>query len=169
MIVIIEPVRTEAQRAEIRTMVWEFFDVLKSRYPEMVAEIDEYIAKQNIQHQLADFEAYFIPPHGECFLAMLEGAPVGMVMIRPASDGGCELNRMYVREAARGHGVGRMLCQAVIEEARKLSYATVFLGALYRHVEALPLYRSLGFCEYQPQGGYRPDDKRVIHMRLDLT
>jgi GNAT superfamily N-acetyltransferase len=171
-------VRDAAARASIRAMVWEFFDLMRERYPEMQAEIDEYIEGQDVAGQLADFDGYFTPPHGECFLAReegagqegagQEGAGLGMVMIRPGHDGECELNRMYVRPAARGQGLGRRLCAAAVAEARALGYRAVVLDALYRHVEALPLYRAMGFRDYTAPGLYRADDPRAIHMRLDF-
>ena len=34
---VIEPARDEAARAAVRGMVWEFFDLLRTRYPEMAA------------------------------------------------------------------------------------------------------------------------------------
>ncbi len=161
-------VRSADARDSIRAMVWEFFDLMRQRYPEMQAEIDEYIARQDVAGQLADFDGYFTPPHGECFLARREGAGMGMVMIRPGRDGECELNRMYVRPAARGTGLGRKLCAAAVAEARALGYRAVVLDALYRHVEALPLYRAMGFRDYSAPGLYRADDPRAIHMRLDF-
>ncbi|WP_172293640.1 GNAT family N-acetyltransferase [Pseudoruegeria sp. HB172150] len=162
-------VRSKDDRDAVRSMVWEFFDAMKARYPDMTGEIDDYIVHQDLAGQLADFDAYFIPPHGECFLALEGDNPLGIVKLRPAKDGAAELNRMYVREAGRGKGVGRKLCGACIEEARALGYQTVLLDALYRHVEALPLYRSLGFVEYHAPDLFNAHDPRVIHMRLDLA
>ncbi|MCG6904548.1 MAG: GNAT family N-acetyltransferase [Rhodobacter sp.] len=134
----------------------------------MLELIDAYIAQQDIAGQLANFDAHFTPPHGECFLALADDSPVGIVMIRPNGTGVCELNRMYVAPEARGLGIGRRLCLMAVDEARALGYQTVVLSALYRHVEALPLYESLGFIRCQPPSGYDPDDERYIHMRLDF-
>jgi GNAT superfamily N-acetyltransferase len=168
MSVTIRRVRSEPDREAVRSLVWAFFDQMRVRYPDMLGEIDDYIAQQDIAGQLADFDAYFLPPHGECFLALADGKPAGMVKIRPHGDGVCELNRMYVRPEVRGRGLGRQLCAAVIAEARALGYRSVILDALYRHVEALPLYRSMGFRDYDPPDGFKAGDGRVVHLRLDL-
>ena len=170
----IRTVRTESDREVVRGMVWAFVEFLRGRYPAMPKEIDAYVANQNIASQLADFDAHFTPPHGECFLALAEAAPVGIVMIRPVGEGSselkiCELNRMYVAPEARGLGVGRKLCSRAVEEARALGYHRVQLSALNRHVEALPLYQSLGFERYFPGAGHDAKDDRVHHMRLDVT
>ncbi|MXQ07708.1 GNAT family N-acetyltransferase [Alphaproteobacteria bacterium GH1-50] len=164
----IEKVRSAPQIGDATAMVWEFFDLLKDRYPDMVTEIDEYIASQGVAGELENFREYFNPPKGEAFLGRLDGQPAGIVMLKPHGENDGELNRMFVREAARGTGLGRKLAQAVIDEARALGYRTVYLDALYRHVEALPLYESLGFEYYTDPTAFRADDSRVIHMKLAL-
>ncbi len=160
--------RSAADRAAVRALVWAFLDLLRERYPERLDEIDRYVAEQDVAGQLADFDAYFVPPHGECFLALARGAPAGIVMIRPGGDGMCELNRMYVVPEARGLGIGRQLCRAAVAEARALGYRAVRLGALHRHVEAIPLYESLGFVRVRPADAGDAGDRAVVHMRLDL-
>ncbi|WP_425099283.1 GNAT family N-acetyltransferase [Tropicibacter sp. S64] len=162
-------VRGEDQIAAASALVWEFFDTVRVRYPDMQDEIDAYIADQDVKGQLANFEAFFLPPRGECFLAEHEGQTAGIVMLRPAKDGDGEMNRMYVREAFRGLGLGRLLCVECIAESRRLGHGTLWLDALYRHVEALPLYESLGFQRYTDPDAYGGDDTRVIHMKLRLT
>jgi GNAT superfamily N-acetyltransferase len=168
MPVTVVKVRSSEEIDAVRTLVWEFFDVMRERYPDMQAEIDAYIAYQNIAGQLDDFATYYLPPAGECFLALHDGAPVGMVMMKPKGDGDGEMNRMYVRASARGLGLGRRLGEALVDEARSRGLGTVWLDALYRHVEAIPLYESLGFVRYTDPAAFQADDARVIHMKLVL-
>ena len=151
-----------------RHLVWEFFDVLRARYPEMLAEIDYYIEHQNVAGELENFPDYFLPPHGECFLAIKDDIPVGLVMLKPHGDGDGEMNRMYVRASARGQGIGRALGEALVAEARALGYGVLWLDALHRHVEALPLYESLGFTRYTDPNAFGGDDARIIHMKMTL-
>ena len=66
-------------------------------------------------------------------------------MFKPHPTGACEMNRMFVRSQARGHKVGIALAHRLIERARELGYARMVLSAGPDHVEALPLYRKLGF------------------------
>lgn len=164
----IAKVRDDDQIACFSELVWEFFDFLRERYPDMLPEIEDYISHNNVIEELAAFREYYNPPAGEAFLALRENDPVGICLLRPHAHGGAEFNRMYVRPSARGLGVGRKLAVAVIGEARALGYDTLCLGALYRHTEALPLYESLGFEKYSPEHLLHADDDRVIHMRMKL-
>ena len=152
----------------VQTLVREFFDLLRQRYPEMNDEIDSYIKSQNVAGELESFGDFFLPPNGECFLAYHQAEPVGIVMLKPHGDSDGEMNRMYVRDTARGLGLGRKLGEAVIAEARALRYGAIWLDAGYRHVEALPLYESLGFVRYTDPNAFGGQDQRFIHMNLTL-
>lgn len=164
----IEKVRTDVQIAETTEMVWEFFDFLRDRYPDMLAEIDAYITNQKVAEQLADFAVNFGPPKGEAFLGTIDSAPQGIVMLKTRDDGHAEMNRMYVRSTARGNGLGRKLGQAVIDDARSKKFKRLYLDALYRHEEALPLYESLGFQRYADPNAFGGADTRIIHMKMTL-
>jgi len=160
--------RTAQEIEAVKDLIWEFFDVLRQRYPDMVAEIDAYVQGQDVAGQLENFGDFFQPPSGECFVAYVGAEPAGLVLLKPEGDCAGEMNRMYVRDSARGLGLGRKLGEALIEEARLLKYHTVRLDALHRHVEALPLYESLGFRRYEDAGAVGGTDPRFIHMKLTL-
>lgn len=161
-------VRSSDEIDAVGRMVWEFFDFLKLRYPDMIETLEAYIVDQNVAGELKNFSSYFMPPYGECFLALKDGEPVGIAMLKPHGDGDGEMNRMYVREIGRGLGLGRRLGEAVINEARKIGYGTLWLDALHRHVEALPLYESFGFERFTDPNAFGGNDERVIHMKLKL-
>jgi hypothetical protein len=86
----IHKVRSEGQIDAVRGLVWEFFDVLGERYPEMAEELQAYLIKQNVAGELENFAAYFLPPKGECFLAVHQGEPAGIVMLKPKGANDCE-------------------------------------------------------------------------------
>lgn len=140
-------VRTETDADDVRLLVGEYFDWLHERYPEDAAIISAYWTNQDVPAQLRNLLTLFAPPKAECLLARLNGAPVGIVMTKPHSDDMCEMNRMFVRPSARGHGVGRALVTELLDAARGLGYTRMMLAGGPRHTEALALYRSLGFAE----------------------
>lgn len=164
----IQPARTDADIAEVTRLAWDFIDFLRTRYPERHEMIDAYLRDQRFEEMLANFRDHFAPPSGECMLARLEGAGVGIVMLKPVDDTLCEMNRMFVSPSARGQGTGRRLCTALISRAVQLGYREMRLGALDRHREALPLYRSLGFGPDPDPPEHGRDDPGVIHLRMTL-
>ena len=57
----------------------------------------------------------------------------------------CWLEDLYVRDDARGKGLGRALTEAVLERARERGCRRVELDVNSENPPALALYRSLGF------------------------
>lgn len=151
-------------------MAWAFIDWLRGRYPDMHGVIDEYLENQNFRGMLAELLKHFTPPAGECLLATLDGAPAGILMLKPyAAPSVCEMNRMFVRPEARGVGVARALCQRLFERARELGYDAMVLSALDRHDEAIALYRSLGFRDDVRRNDTASGASREVLMRIDLA
>lgn len=144
---IIKPVRTEAEAAQVRRLARGFVDWLGERYPDYQDQIDAYLEAQNFESELERLLEIFAPPDGECLLAVLESAPAGTVMLRRRDDTDCEMNRMFVAPDARGQGVGRALCRELIGRAKAIGYRNMLLDAGMRHHEAVALYRSLGFVD----------------------
>jgi GNAT superfamily N-acetyltransferase len=162
------PVRTPDDIAEATRLTWAFFDATRKRFPEMSADADAYIITNNVAGKLARFTDHYAPPNGECLLARLDGAAVGTLMLQPHSDGVCEMNRMFVDPKARGHGIGRKLCLALLQSARDLGYARMRLDTLRQMTEALTLYRSVGFAEVSEPLAFGADHPQAVQMRITL-
>ena len=164
----IEEVRTEPQAEAVREMAWAFVAWLKQRYPEMHDVIDEYLENQDFVGMLERLLEHFAPPDGECLLAKVDGAPVGILMLKRHGPGVAEMNRMFVRPEARGLGVARRLCARLFERARALGYREMVLSALDRHDEAIALYRSLGFKDDERAPDTVSGASREVLMRISL-
>lgn len=57
----------------------------------------------------------------------------------------CELEDLFVREGARGNGLGRVLVAAALERARARGCGRILLDTGRTNEPALALYRSFGF------------------------
>jgi len=89
-------------------------------------------------------------PGGRLLLASAENLVAGCVALRPLSGDTCEMKRLFVRPAFRASGVGRMLAERVIAEARSIGYRRMCLDTLPSMGRAQQLYESLGFREVAP-------------------
>lgn len=96
---------------------------------------------------------------GEYLLGAREGAdPVGVCQIRFrwsvwTSTEDCWLEDIYVRDSARGRGVGRALVEGAAERARARGCRRIELDVNEDNEPALMLYRSCGFSlEPKPPG-----------------
>ena len=168
MMLQIDLVRTQDQAKAVYILAYEFVDWLRNRYPEMATNIDAYLEHQKFDTQIREVLTHFNPPKGECLLAMHGGEPVGILMLKDVGGGCCEMNRMFVRESARGLGAGRELVENLKQRARDMGFETMTLSALPRHHEALSLYRSCGFrLDGRPREPGNADN--AILMRLDLN
>jgi len=164
----IRRMRSDQDAEAVRMLAWEFIAWLRDRYPERVGEIDAYMASQKFEQQIARPLIHFTPPDAECLLALLDGTPVGILMLKRKDLDTCEMNRMYVAPDGRRRGIGRALCDALIGRARELGYRRMFLSALDRHHEALSLYRSIGFTEAKDPSPGADERDYVVPMRLEL-
>ncbi len=158
-------VRNDTEADEVRLLVREYILWLQGRYPDDAEVIDAYFVAQRIEAQLRDLLTRFAPPLADCLLARLDGVAVGVVMTKRYSDGICEMNRMYVRDAARGHGVGRALVAELLATGKALGYRQMMLAAGPLHTEALALYRSFGFVDAQALGDTGAGDLEVRMIR----
>jgi GNAT superfamily N-acetyltransferase len=75
------------------------------------------------------------------------GEAIGCVGLLALSDGGFEVAKMTVSEAARGTGLGRLLMQACIDKATDLGAPRLYLETNSGLAPALALYRAMGFVD----------------------
>jgi ribosomal-protein-alanine N-acetyltransferase len=78
------------------------------------------------------------------------------------------LLNVAVHPTRRGSGIGRMLVDAVIGEARTTQARTMFLEVRAGNVAARRLYRRLGFRDLGVRRGYYGPGQDAIVMELKL-
>jgi ribosomal protein S18 acetylase RimI-like enzyme len=105
--------------------------------------LSEYAASLQLDLSFQDFDSELADPLRFYELVLL--AEGGCVALRRLDESTCEMKRLYVRPTARGSGLGRLLAEAVIAEARRRGYKRMLLDTLPTMAAAQALYRSLGF------------------------
>ena len=124
---------------------------LFSEYTAYLTENDpafrEYLAIQHYDDELAHLEKKYGAPSGRLYLALWDGQVAGCIGMRKISERVCEMKRLYVRPAFRGHGIARELAKKLLAEASAAGYSRMVLDTLPFLGSALRLYHSLGFSE----------------------
>jgi ribosomal protein S18 acetylase RimI-like enzyme len=101
---------------------------------------------QGFNEELASLPGDYARPTGCLLLASNQAGTLGVVGLK-SLGADCEMKRLYVRQSARGLGLGRLLATRLIEEARLEGYRRVLLDTLPMMTQAQALYRSMGFTE----------------------
>lgn len=129
-------------------------DLARTLFREYAAGLGFPLDFQGFEDELAALPGEYAEPAGTIVLAFdAAGAALGCVALRPLEDPGvCEMKRMYVRETARGRGLGRTLAGRILADARARGYGAMRLDTIDTMTPAIGLYRSLGF---RPIPAYR--------------
>lgn len=80
----------------------------------------------------------------------------------------CELQKMYLYPKFRGQGAGRMLIEALLDDARAMRYEYCYLESLSSMHGALNLYRKQGFTSLDRPLGSSGHNACDEWMLLDL-
>jgi ribosomal protein S18 acetylase RimI-like enzyme len=106
---------------------------------------------QNFDKELAGLPGDYAPPEGRLLLAEGDGELVGCVALHALEAGVCEMKRLYLRPQFRGKGLGRVLADRIIAEARQIGYRRMRLDTVEPVMkDAVGMYRKLGFKEIAP-------------------
>ena len=93
------------------------------------------------------FEA-FQKNRSEYFVALLDDEVIGGAGIY-ATEGlpadTCELVKLYLLPIARGKGLGKLLIEYCIAEAKDQGYKKMYLETMPELTSAIPMYEKLGF------------------------
>ena len=137
-------------------------------FKEYEASLGISLCFQNFADELASLPGDYAPPRGRLLLAREFDQLVGCVALRPVGPTTCEMKRLFLRPAYRSRGLGRVLVEAIIEEAREIGYTHMRLDTMSdRMGRAIELYKSIGFVEIEPY--YHSPVDTTKFMELDLV
>lgn len=122
---------------------------------------------QSFDQELEGLPGDYALPEGRLLVATHDGAPAGCVALHGLTHEICEMKRLYVRPQFRGKGLGRILAERIIADARQIGYRQLRLDTVEPMMPAaVALYRQLGFRDIAP---YRENPiEGALYMELIL-
>ncbi len=147
----------------------------QDQYQKDFRDLNEDWIKTYFKMEKPDYDAldhprdYILNRGGHIFVALLDGAPVGVCALLKREDKHYpyELAKMAVSSKARGKNIGFLLGQAAIGKTRELGAEKLFLESNTILRPAIGLYKKLGFEEVR--GLKTPYERCNIQMELVLT
>ena len=131
-----------------------YIDWCRERYAAIPWFVEEVFGHQSFDDEQRELPIKYGPPKGRVLLAELDGQVVAGGAYHRLEDGVCEIKRLFVGEAARGHGTGRKLTRALLEAAKADGYTVARLDTAKLLHEAIALYHGLGFEDRAPYLDY---------------
>ena len=128
---------------EIRALFTEYTDMLVRLDP----DFQLYLNIQHYEDEVRDLTVKYGFPDGRLYLARVGGEAAGCIALRKLDEERCEMKRLYVRPAFRGHKIGDALVDRVIGDARAIGYRYMLLDTLPFLESAIHMYRKRGFYE----------------------
>ena len=147
------------------------WDVVRVIFREYAAGLGVEVLEAQVDAELATLPGDYAAPAGQLLLAYVDGRLAGCGALRPLADvdyaNACEMKRLFVRPGFRRFGLGRLLAQALLDEARGAGYSAMLLDTLDDMEAARELYASLGFEEIPPY--YFNPIPGAHYLKADLT
>jgi ribosomal protein S18 acetylase RimI-like enzyme len=139
-------------RAElIQATLPEHIEQTRELFLEYAESLGFSLCFQSFDEELKNLPGAYAAPSGRLLLAQYDQQPAGCVALRKLEANICEMKRLYVRPAYRGKGLGRILVERVIAEARAIGYERMRLDTIASSMkDAVELYRRMGFKEIAP-------------------
>ena len=144
----------------------EHYECIRTLFLLYADNLDFGLDFQHFDDELDTLPGDYAPPDGCLIMAEDNETWAGCVALRCLDDDICEMKRLYVLPDFRGRGVGKILAQAVINEARTMGYTKMRLDTIESMKAAMALYESLGFYPIGPYR-YNPIDG-ASYMELEL-
>jgi GNAT superfamily N-acetyltransferase len=100
-------------------------------------------------------------------LLLVDEQPAGCVALRPLDEIRGEFKRLYVRPQYRGQGLGRVLLDWIIEQARTAGFRELVADTMPQMQTALAMYEQAGFEQTGPYG--ESPTPGAVYLRLKLA
>lgn len=108
-------------------------------------ELQIVLNGQSYDDELEHLQEKYGAPEGAIYILTADGADIGCIALRKIDDVVCEVKRVFLQIDYRGRGLGKLMMERVIEDARCAGYREMVLDTLPIMTEACGLYDRMGF------------------------
>ena len=110
-----------------------------------------FVLEEKDKKSLADPWGTILNRGGRIFLALRDGLPVGCCALLAMGPGEFEVAKMAITESCQGIGLGRLLLERTIADARAAGAKRLYLETNDKLTPAIRLYESAGFRHLPPE------------------
>ena len=143
----IQMASTNAEIDQVRGLCRQWLDLHWQNFPTDWPTSGKGMEPDHFNAVLENLSELHSRPRGAIFLALLGDQSVGCVMYGEASPGVAEFNRMFVNEAGRGRGIGRLLLDRMIDQMIQDGYGKVVFSSANFLKHAKAMYQAAGFVD----------------------
>jgi ribosomal protein S18 acetylase RimI-like enzyme len=145
---------------------YERLDIIRTLFREYANSLGVDLQFQDFENELNRLPDKYALDDGRLYIAYVNDEVAGCIGLRRFDANRCELKRLYIRPAFRHLGLGVMLSQKVITDARQIGYDKILLDTLSSMTPAMNLYKKLGFQEISAY--YHNPIEEAVYFSLDL-
>lgn len=150
----LRPARTDDDYRAMAALIGEYVDWQHARYADQGWLLKEVHDEQALGDELRVLSTRYGPPAGQALLVEVAGEVRGAGAWRRLDARACEMKRVFVPPRFQGQGLGRLLCQGLVDAARAAGFVEMKLDTGLRMTEAAALYRAMGFRPCAPYHDY---------------
>ena len=138
--------RTQSELADGRTLSYEYIKHIGSQ-----PLLRPYFEAQNFDADIDKMPQGYEFPDGVFLVAYIDRVAAATVAVHRLDDTTCEMKRLYVRPQFQGNGLGKLLTERAILEAKDLGYHKMRLdNSRSVMAKANAIYKRMGFYEIEP-------------------
>ena len=161
-------VTSEENMAHVRQLFLEYAQWLHGKAAQAYgASFDVF----SVSQMFAAESEEFYPPYGRLYLAKYKDDIVGVGCLKRQGRGIGEIKRMYVRPAYRRKGIGKVILDQLIKDARAIGYTRLWLDSPQESTSAHNMFQSNGFQFIEPytgSEGAQASAELFVYMELIL-
>lgn len=167
--ILITPAESASDFAAFANLVSDYVAWCRERYRGDTWFVDTILSHQSLASELKDLPLKYTPPKGRAVLARENGVICGCGAYRWIGDGIVEMKRVFVPSAFAGKGLGRSICETMMQFARQDGATLMRLDTAHLFHEAIALYEKLGFTRCAPYNDYPRELKPyIVFMEREL-